>query len=140
MKRSSRRRNVSEKRSGIARKKSVDRRRSANGSGGRRRSSSVRCAKKWSGFNARRGIGLLLLGTVAVYAVYAVRVHLCARVPQQEEAREQVRHFLEPLVLHIEICKILMFFFPRCARLCLIHCWGSYESTKWDGGRSLENC
>jgi hypothetical protein len=145
MKRSSRRRNASGKRSDFARKKSVNRRRSANGSGGRRRSSSVRCAKKWNGFNARRGIGLLL-GAVAVCGAYAVRVRLCARVPQREGAREQVRHFLELnyafspfLSSGIEICKMLMFFFPRCARLHLGHCWGSYKSTKWNGG-SLENC
>jgi hypothetical protein len=94
MKRSSRRRNASGKRSGFARKKSVDWRRSANGSGGRRRSLSVRCAKKWSGFNARRGIGLLL-GAVAVCEVYAVRAHRCAQVPQREGAQEQVRHFLQ---------------------------------------------
>jgi hypothetical protein len=92
MKRSSRRRSGSEKRSGVAKKKSVDRQRSANRSSGRRRSSSVRCAKKWSGLNARRGIGLPLLGAVAVCGAYAVRVHLCARVPQREEARDQVRH------------------------------------------------
>lgn len=103
MKHSLRRRNASEKRNGFARKKSVDWRRSANGSGGRRRSSSVPCAKKWSGFNARRGIGLLL-GAVAVCGVYAVHVHLCVPVPQQEVAREQVHHF-SPLVLRIEICK-----------------------------------
>lgn len=94
MKRSSSRRNANGKKNAVARKKSVDRRRSANRSGGRRRSSSVRCAKKWSDFNARRGIGPLL-GVVAVCGVYAVRVHLCARVPQQEGAREQVGHFLK---------------------------------------------
>jgi hypothetical protein len=77
----------------------------------------VRCAKKWSGFNARRGIGLLL-GAVAGCGVYAVRVRLCARVPQREGARGQVRHFsklnyptLPPLVLRIEICKMLIIFF-----------------------------
>jgi hypothetical protein len=96
MKRSSRRRNANEKRSGFARKKSVDWRRSANRSGGRRRRWSVRCAKKWSGFNARRGIGLLL-GAVAGCGVYVVRVHLCA---QREGVREQVRHFLQ-IQLHI---------------------------------------
>jgi hypothetical protein len=93
MKRNSRRRNASGKRSSFARKKSVERRRCANRSGGRRRNSSVRCAKKWSGFNARRGIGLPL-GAVAVCGVYAVRAHRCARVRSQREgAREQVRHF-----------------------------------------------
>jgi len=102
-KRSSRRRNLSGKRSGFVRKKSINRRRSVNGTGGRRRSLSMQCVKKWSGFNMRRGIGLLL-GVVAVCGVYAVRVHPCARVPQREGAREQVRRFLKlnytsPLVL-----------------------------------------
>ena len=93
MKHSLRRRNASEKRSAFARKKSASWQRSANGSGGRRRSLNVRCAKKWSGFNARRRIGLLF-GAVAGCGVYAVREHLCA-VPQREVARGQVRHFLE---------------------------------------------
>ncbi|SRR6266403_611801 len=98
MKRSSRRRNASVKRSGFAMKKSVDRRRSENKSGGKRRSSSGRCAKKWSGFNARRRIGLLL-GAVVVCGVYAVRVRLCVRVPPREGAREQVCHFLNSTAL-----------------------------------------
>jgi len=143
MKRSSRRRNANGKRSGVVRKKSVERQHSVNGSGGRRKSSSAQCAKKWSGFNARRGIGLLL-GAVAVCGVYAVRVHLCARVPRREGARERVRHFLKLNYASPPSCPPYRDLrnaddFPRRARLRLVYYWESYESTKWDGG-SLENC
>jgi hypothetical protein len=87
---SSRRRNGCGKRRGGVRRRDVSRQRSGSGSGGRRRSSSVRCAMNSS---ARRGTRRARGLPAAACGASVGRVHLCAQVPLRRGAsRGQVCH------------------------------------------------
>ncbi len=138
--RNSRRRNACGKRRGGARRRSVSGWRSENGSGRRRKSSSVRCAIKRCGSRARSEAGRVRAPPVAACGASAGRVHLCARVPlRRGAARGQVRA-IPPY------CAFLFFFGPaemmsRCCSVGLVDCCrrSYYKGTEWAARGSLEN-
>ena len=91
--RSSRRRNACGKRRGGARKRSGSGRRSENGSGGKRRSSSARCAMKRNGWSARSETERVRGPPAAACGASVERVRRCVPVPRRRGvSRGQVRH------------------------------------------------
>lgn len=91
--RGSRRRNACEKRRGGARKRSGSGRRSENGSGGKRRSSSARCAMKRNGWSARSGTERVRGPPAVACEAFVERVRRCVPVPRRRGvSRGQVRH------------------------------------------------
>jgi len=82
------RRNAYGKSNGVARRRSANARRSASASGRRRRSLSVRCAMKRSGWSVRRERGRLR-GVAAACGAYVGRAHPCALVLQRGGSRGQ---------------------------------------------------